>query len=1574
MMGEVTDAREIKNTLIVPAIKSSDHYDFSRAKLRCSLTWLVAKAFGTDSVPADLKEPFYTDQYEQEHLKPPVVSLLLSAELYSRAGSLILTSGGHHAVTQPLVGQHAVTQPLVGHNAVTQPLVGHNAVTQPLVGQDAVTKPLVGQDAVTQPLVGQDAVTQPLVGQDAVTQPLVGHDALIQALVGQDAVTQPLVGQDAVTQPLVGQDAVTQPLVGHDAVIQALAQKGLYVTDQARLVTEKDLCKRPLQMSAHLAMMDTLMMAYTVETVSVEKVVACVLQYSSHHDEDADTPYDTEDAVTSWINKVNEYLKDIIGQELRRRETQSAEPVGKPGARHRKEQQTVAQQVPWIPPVDDLLKDTSDGCALASLLHFYCPHLVRLEDICLKERMSLADSLYNLQLVQDFCQEHLNRCCHFSLEDMVYASSSLKNNHLVFLAELFYWFEVVKPTFVQPRVLDTEEPALTSLRNMPSVPISNVTKKSFMERPSSPEPPSLPLRPQPRNSGDMKRSTSMSFVDGCVGTWPKEQRSGPYGVSFDIPFDKEDTTQTSTPPGRGMTHSASTEGFKVHQMPRDMKRKLSFQPINGPGVGIEDEGCPDSLAGPDLPRQPGRPQPSGGLLRFPDGSSALDGHGNGAAIPSMEEALQIIHNTGRKPTQCPLAEGINRGFFLHSQNRGRGVVGLDPKAQPENMELDSLNTDNHVRTEDIGERLDEDSSLMEAASMELDMDTPSTCPSISSYGKSPSTSSGIKMTSFAEQKLRKLNIPESGRRSSSSGGGSSFKTTPEGSELGLPLSVSWAPTPEHSPVHQQSMPLTQAPPTGPSQAPPPSDPAQAMASEMVQLRMRLEEKRKAIETQKKMVEAAFMRHRQRMGRSAFLDVVKSRRGGDGERGNMTAEEERKTGRSKADMPSGVCWLKSPGGSMREEGGQGPSEVDLANYTRSMEKLNHSLGFLQMEMQRLAQQQEVIMAMREQQQQKAWVIPPPQTQPSPQKYARTSARSSDSPSPADSPRSTHRSPTSIKRKSASFHSRNTRTPRPSELKLAPYNRCLTAPQSVDSLPRLRRFSPCQPMAFTYMGDKPAGDTTETGDRDTEPVLSPEREAVSDSSPSSPAKYNQRTQQRTLEISKKDEDEVDEEDEEKEIEEQKDKMEEIQPIMVSTVSEVLAQPVKESFTVTPTETPLILDMFGQARSNLIEVPLYVLKPLEGEEMEESEDMQGTYGDDHNMACGFFFKGDGKEEDNMAERRAAHLEKRLRRNKDTQQKKLQQEAGLEQKKEESRVKAEEEHMRKEEGKVRRELIKQEYLRRKQLKLVEDMDTVIKHRPSGAKQRRARPKSIHRDSMESPRTPARAAGSQPRVFSVSNLSLASLNLGDSYTVHSEKRTPSVSLRSGSLCFLLSSPKRRRRRPDSADGFLSPCRSGSQNGEDNWENGSNTSSVKSNTEYTGPKLYKVPCAKSNKHIIQNALAHCCLAGKVNQGQKNKILEEMEKSEANNFLVLFRDGGCQFRSLYTYCPETDEATKLIGIGPKSITSKMIEGLHKYNSDRKQFSQIPAKTMSASVDAITIHGHLWQTRKPTTPKKVLPAKS
>lgn len=58
--------------------------------------------------------------------------------------------------------------------------------------------------------------------------------------------------------------------------------------------------------SAHLAMVDALMMAYAVEMVSVEKVVACAQQYSTFF-QASDLPYDIEDAVMYWINKVGRY-------------------------------------------------------------------------------------------------------------------------------------------------------------------------------------------------------------------------------------------------------------------------------------------------------------------------------------------------------------------------------------------------------------------------------------------------------------------------------------------------------------------------------------------------------------------------------------------------------------------------------------------------------------------------------------------------------------------------------------------------------------------------------------------------------------------------------------------------------------------------------------------------------------------------------------------------------------------------------------------------------------------------------------------------------------------------------------------------------------------------------------------------------------------------------------------------------------------------------------------------------------------------------------------------------------------
>lgn len=1070
----------------------------------------------------------------------------------------------------------------------------------------------------------------------------------------------------------------------------------------------------------------------------------------------------------------------------------------------------------------------------------------------------------------------------------------------------------------------------------------------------------------------------MSYVDGFIGTWPKEKRSSVHGVSFDISFDKEDTVQRCTP-GRGIPRSVSNEGLSLNngRGSRNVRKSLSFKPVNGEeGAGsIEEELNVDS--GGDFPtyvphNMHQRNSTENVRCRLPNGAlqtrAAPDEAGSPMETPSIEEALQIIHDTEQPPRATP-PDSIANGFFLHSQDLSplNGNLRLC-QASPDHVtdgkgalspETDDTEVDTgiHVPSEDLPGTVDEDSSLRDyTVSLDSDMDDaskflqdydlraggarealspcPSTVSTRSQPGSSASSSSGVKMTSFAEQKFRKLNHTDG-----KSSGSSSQKTTPEGSELNIPHVVAWAQAPEDA------------------GAAPGRDSTQLLASEVLQLRMRLEEKRRAIEAQKKKVEAAFTRQRQKMGRTAFLTVVKKRgdggaplreeaAGAEDEKGHsdrVPGREPQGTGAQRSRPLAGIResaegpparWPASPTTPVDPEkqwGLASPSEEpagegEMLEYTRSIEKLNASLHFLQQEMQRLSLQQEVLMQMRERQ---AWVISPPQ--PSPHKQGRDPRPARPSGPSPEPPRPTHPSPQPTHRKSASFSVKSQRTPRPNELKIAPLNRTLTAPRSVDSLPRLRRFSPSQvpiqTRSFVCFGD------------DGEPQLKEPRPKEGGGKEDSGAK--EASEQQAHPPAGK----------------------EVKPLE-SSVSEVLSQPVTETVCLTPSDDPSGRPAEPPPRPafppagpppapknvSLIEVSLSDLKPPEKADVsvdkDDGESDREPFEDEQKVCCGFFFKDDQKGENHMALKRAALLEKRLRREKEAQLRKQQLEAETEHRKEETRRKTEEERQRKEGERARREFIRQEYLRRKQLKLMEDMDSVIKPRPQTAKQKKPRPKSIHRDHVESPKTPTQGPP-------VSSLSLASLNTGDSESVQSGKRTP---------------------RSESVEGFLSPSRCGSRNGEKDWENASTTSSVASGTEYTGPKLYKEPSAKSNKHIIQNALAHCCLAGKVNEGQKRKILEEMEKSDANNFLILFRDSGCQFRSLYTYCPETEDISKLTGIGPKSITKKMIEGLYKYNSDRKQFSHIPAKTLSASVDAITIHSHLWQSKRPVTPKKLLPTKA
>lgn len=100
------------------------------------------------------------------------------------------------------------------------------------------------------------------------------------------------------------------------------------------------------------------------------------------------------------------------------------------------------------------VKDLSNGCAIAAAIHFYCPQILPLEgkthlhlavyrqtetklptfykslflsvDVCLKDTMYTADSMYNLQLIKEFCESHLKSCCPLQVEDLLYAPPTLQ--------------------------------------------------------------------------------------------------------------------------------------------------------------------------------------------------------------------------------------------------------------------------------------------------------------------------------------------------------------------------------------------------------------------------------------------------------------------------------------------------------------------------------------------------------------------------------------------------------------------------------------------------------------------------------------------------------------------------------------------------------------------------------------------------------------------------------------------------------------------------------------------------------------------------------------------------------------------------------------------------------------------------------------------------------------------------------------------------------------------------------------------------------------------------------------------
>ncbi|KAM9083009.1 calmodulin-regulated spectrin-associated protein 1 isoform 5-T5 [Megaptera novaeangliae] len=1373
-------------------------------------------------------------------------------------------------------------------------------------------------------------------------------------------------------------------------------------------------------------------------------------------------------------------MREITEKEVKLKQ-QLLESPAHQKVRYRREHLST-RQPPYFPLLEDLMRDGSHGAALLAVVHYYCPEQMKLDDICLKEVTSMADSLYNIRLLREFSNEYLNKCFYLTLEDMLYAPLVLKPNVMVFIAELFWWFENVKPDFVQPRDVQELKDAKSVSHprsTRPPVPISNATKRSFLGSPAaaspadsqpptqlhhlhleepellgkgpsafSPSHPLLPLRQKQQKTvqgedppDQRHRSNSLTRVDGqprgASIAWT-EKKNRP--VSQPAPFALHHAVSCDVDPGSGdsvsLARSISKDSLAssvIHLTPQNQPQPAALRTdgkslLNNVDIEDEDEellaivrtDVAHQGADPGLMASARSPQRLADALESQPDSFFLEPlmpavlrpakekqavtkedecgegrprgftsrrSGEGHQPPGRKKApgSHVSRDLNRTftPISCselptgfdptPTEAGLQAagdarggppaggafslpsqgqpadGFFLHAgraDEDGEGRLSASCAQSPSTLGPEAwaiLRQDSGSDVADL-EGAEQDPAAAgagyggeeESAKLQADLEVKEhedkdaasgrSSPCLSQLSSVSVASGSVKMTSFAERKLHRLNSCET--KSSTS---SSQKTTPDTSESCPAPLTTWKQRGEQSPSWQGG------------------DQASLLASELVQLHMQLEEKRRAIEAQKKKVEALSARQRLKLGKAAFLHVVRRGRadaaprplragasagehsqhngddfdGGVSRVGDFLGKEE---GRGDLLGPPDVDGedlalvqqhqRKDPAALPELERSKALSAVlleavegvdvgvDVGECDLSIEKLNETISTLQQAILRISQQQEQLLLTSP-------AVPTPGPRSNSQDPKVKGAVHFVEPL-SPTALAGHRKPPRL------GPGRNSRSGRPTELKVPKErpqgsSRSKALTPGVEAAPRLRSI--------------PARTPSDPGwDGVADPGSDPHEECCF-----AGYRLHDESNQRTFVLPSSRDASVTSEQ--------------------MSFREVLEDGVRGAGLGAlsgPGNGGAPLDGPPRSKASLIEVDLSDLKAPDddgGTEGRHSSADLASEGD-QKPGVGFFFKDEQKADDELARKRAAFLLKQQRKAEEARMRRQQLEVEVELRRDEARRKAEEDRIRKEEEKARRELIKQEYLRRKQQQILEEQGLgKPKSRP-----RKPRPKSVHREEPSSDSGPKSTPPPDDlsRAQSGSSLSLASATTTEPESVHSGG-TPS-------------------QRVESLEALPILSRNPSRSTDRDWETASAASSLASVAEYTGPKLFKEPSSKSNKPIIHNAISHCCLAGKVNEPHKNSILEELEKCDANHYIILFRDAGCQFRALYCYYPDTEEIYKLTGTGPKSITKKMIDKLYKYSSDRKQFNLIPAKTMSVSVDALTIHNHLWQPKRPSVPKK------
>lgn len=457
-------------------------------------------------------------------------------------------------------------------------------------------------------------------------------------------------------------------------------------------------------------------------------------------------------------------------------------------------------------------------------------------------------------------------------------------------------------------------------------------------------------------------------------------------------------------------------------------------------------------------------------------------------LPTIEEALQIIHNESKlEPRLHP--DGAPDGFYLHSPDDPASSRNNSTKLAPISSSAPTHSgmiyrpmgeSREPTRTRNASECSRDDDSVLRDGSVDSDasedMPKSQSTPASGSHsarGHRKEADSGVKMTSFAERKKKQMDSPKASESASSD-------------------MTTWTQKTEESPSNSPEL------------------------NDMSELGVRLEEKRRAIEAQKKRIEAIFAKHRQRLGKSAFRQLKKdqleddageegmgdallstssteeslSRLSLEGKQAQMEEEDKREQCEQRLSVENDVNVkeqlepnyqdrnFNEKVSREKDSGTVGQKIAPLGDYNNAVSKLTAALSSLQSDMQRLTEQQNHLLTKKPAaSSSKSWVIP---ASPRASSAASTPVRTSREPtrninSTSTSPSPSHKITTpktpkspQVQRRARSVppkspkhhqHSRSLDVTRPT------YSRVITAPQNVDRIPHLRRVNPWQSQVQT-----------------------------------------------------------------------------------------------------------------------------------------------------------------------------------------------------------------------------------------------------------------------------------------------------------------------------------------------------------------------------------------------------------------------------------------------------------------------------------------------------------------------------